>query len=38
MIDKIAKKKYNFFSFLLKRIHHEIATQLSLMRILLQEN
>ena len=38
MIDKVAKKTHNLFSFLLKRMHHEIATQINLIRVLFKKN
>ena len=38
MINKVAKEIYNLFFFSLKRVHHEIATQINLMRVLLQKD
>ena len=38
IIDRVAKETHNFFSFLLKRMHYEIAAQINLMRVLSREN
>ena len=37
MIDKVAKRAHNFSSFSSKRVHHEIVTQINLMRVLSQK-
>ena len=38
MIDKVAKKIHTIFLSLSKRMHHEIATQINLIRVLLRKN